>query len=179
MKATKLGGGSGALPPIDERLWERVARDFDDVGPDACIAEIVDELLFDNPHYLEMALRCAHDLGDPDLLLAGFGMFYRMLALGARERGAPLPCITPETRDAIASLAGEFGESQFVLLATDTLRTENPCLLQMADGFASRRENYLGTMQAFALLYKCLSAQAAIDSLGDRHGYDRQSGDKS
>jgi len=95
-------------------------------------------------------------------------MFYRILWLGARERGGPLPRITPETRDAIAALAGECGEAQFVSLASETLLKENPCLLQMADSFASRHDDYLGIMQGFALLYKGLSAQAVIDGLGIR-----------
>jgi hypothetical protein len=168
MKTTELGGGSGALPLIDERLWERVARDFDDVGPDACMAEILDELLVHNPHYLEMAMRCARDVGDSQRMLAGFGMFYRILSLGARECGIPLPRITPDTRDVIAELAGECGEVQFVMFATETLREENPCLMQMADSFASRHDDYLGIMQAFALLYKSLSAQAVIDGLSGR-----------
>ncbi len=165
MKTTDLGAAPGALPLIDLRLWERVARDFDDVGPDACISEIFDELLAHNPHYLEMALRSARDVGDPEGMFAGFAMFYRILSLGACERGSVLPRITPETRDAIAALAGECGDAQFVMLATDTLRAENPCLMQMADGFASRHEDYLGIMQAFALLYKSLSAQALINGL--------------
>jgi len=165
---TELGGGSGDLPLIDERLWERVARDFDEVGPEACMAEIVDELLAHNPHYLEMAMRIARDVSEPEHMLPGFAMFYRILWLGARERGGPLPRITPETRDAIAALAGECGEAQFVSLASETLLKENPCLLQMADSFASRHDDYLGIMQGFALLYKGLSAQAVIDGLGIR-----------
>ncbi|MET3709511.1 hypothetical protein ABIC65_000191 [Sphingomonas trueperi] len=142
-----------------------MARDFDDVGPDACIAEIVDELLAHNPHYLEMALRSARDVGDPKRMLAGFAMFYGILSLDARERGRPLPRITPDTRDAMTALAGEYGDAQFVTLATATLREENPCLMQMADSFASRHDDYLGIMQAFGLLYKSLSAQAMIDGL--------------
>lgn len=165
MKITELGGGPGDLPQIDERICERVARDFDGVGPDACMAEILDELLAHNPHYLEMAMRIARDVGAPEHMLAGFAMFYRILWLGARERGRPLPRITPETRDTIAALAGECGEAQFVNLATATLLDENPCLLQMADRFAARYDDYLGIMQGFALLYKSLSAQAVIDGL--------------
>ena len=129
------------------------------------MAEILDELLVHNPHYLEMAARCARDAGDARRILTGFGMFYRILALGAREHGGALPRITPETRDAIAAMIGEFGDEQFVLLATETLRQENPCLLQMADGFASRHLDYLRIMQGFTLLYKALSAQAVIDGL--------------
>lgn len=166
MKTADLG--DAALPLIDERLWERVARDFDDVGPDAGVDEIVDELLAHNPHYLEMALRSARDVGEPELMLTGFAMFYRILSLGARETGVVLPRITPDTRDTIAALVTECGEAQFVTLAAETLRHENPCLMQMADSFASGHEDYLGIMQAFTLLYKCLSAQALIDGLGKR-----------
>lgn len=165
MNTSELGGSAGALPRINERLWERVARDFDDVGPEACMAEILDDLLAHNPHYLEMALRAAHNARDPDRALTGFGMFYRILSLGARDRGRPLPRITPVTRDAIAALVGECGEAQFVMLATETLREENPCLMQMADSFASGHDDYLGIMQAFVLLYKSLSAQGVTDRL--------------
>jgi len=168
MKTTDLDAAPGALPLIDLRLWDRVARDFDDVGPDACISEILEELLARNPHYLEMALRRARHVGDLEGMFAGFAMFYRIVSLGACGRGGVLPRITPKPRDAIAALAGECGDAQFVMLATDTLRTENPCLMQMADGFASRHDVYLGIMHAFALLYKSLSAQASIDVLRSR-----------
>lgn len=146
-------------------MWERVARDFDDVGPEACMAEILDELLAHNPHYLEMAARSARDFGDPHRILTGFGMFYRILELGALELGGALPRITPETRDVVTAMISEFGDEQFVLLATETLGRENPCLLQMADGFASRHSNYLGIMAGFALLYKALSAQLVTEGL--------------
>lgn len=129
------------------------------------MTEILDELLDHNPHYLEMAVRCAKDLGDPDRIISGFAMFYRILAHGARDRARAVPRITPETRDIVSTLIGEFGEERFVLLASETLRDENPCLLQMADSFASRHEDYLAIMQGFALLYKCLAAQAVIDGM--------------
>jgi hypothetical protein len=41
----------------------------------------------------------------------------------------------------------------------------NPELLQMAHYFASAHENYLGTMQGFALLYAALLIQSAADGL--------------
>jgi hypothetical protein len=153
------------LPSVHEIFWERVARDFENVGPEACMAEIVDELLAQNPHYLEIAIRSACDSGAPERVLTGFAMFYRILALGARDRGGALPRITLETRDAIAALVSELGEAQFTSLATDTLRDENPCMMQMADSFASRFPNYLLVMQGFVLLYRMLSAQAVIDGL--------------
>jgi hypothetical protein len=155
------------LPLVHEIFWERVARDFENVGPEACMAEIVDELLVQNPHFLETAIRCARDSNAPQHVLAGFAMFYRILALGARDRGGALPRITIETRDAIAALASEFGDAQFTSLATDTLRDENPCMMQMADSFASRFSDYLLVMQGFVLLYRMLSAQAVIDGLRD------------
>ena len=127
---------------------------------------IVDELLDHNPHYLEVAMRAARDLGEPERMLTGFAMFYRTLALGARECGSVLPRIAPATRDAVAALVAEFGEERFVLLATDMLREENPELLRMADGFAARQHDYLGTMKAFVLLYRMLSAQAVTDAVG-------------
>ena len=153
------------IPAVDEILWERVARDFDNVGPEACMAEIVDDLLAQNPHYLEIAMRCARDTGHSKRVLIGFAMFYQILALDARDRGTVVPRITIETRDAIAGLIGELGDGPFTLLAVDALRLGNPCLMQMADSFASRFENYLDIVQGFALLYKTLEAQAAIDVL--------------
>lgn len=153
------------LPLVHEIYWERVARDFDDVGPEACMTEIVDELLAHNPHYLEMALRCVADLNDPEAVMTGFAMFYRILALDARDRGGAVPRITAETRDVVSALIGEFGEERFLLLATETLHDQNPWLLQMADSFASRHPDHLAIMQGFALLYKCLAAQAASNRI--------------
>jgi hypothetical protein len=153
------------LPLVHEVFWERVARDFENVGPEACLAEIVDELLVDNPHFLETAIRCARDSNAPQRVLTGFAMYYRILALGARDRGGALPRIAIETRDAIATLVSELGDRQFTSLATDTLRDENPCMMQMADSFASRSPNYLLVMQGFVLLYRMLSAQAVVDGL--------------
>jgi hypothetical protein len=154
-----------ALPPVDEIFWERVAREFDDAGPQACMAGILDELLTHNPHYLEMATHYARDCRDPDGVLTGFAMFYRIIALAARDRGRTVPRITNDTRDAITALIGEFGEERFTLLATETLHSENPYLLQMADSFASPSDNHAVIMQGFVLLYKALSAQAVIDGL--------------
>ncbi|MDB5699684.1 MAG: hypothetical protein JWN69_2488 [Alphaproteobacteria bacterium] len=154
-----------ALPPVDEIFWERVAREFDDAGPEACMADILDELLTHNPLYLEMATRYARDCHNPDRVLTGFAMFYRIIALASRDRGRTVPRITNDTRDAITTLIGEFGEERFTLLATETLHGENPYLLQMADSFASPSDNHLIIMQGFVLLYKALSAQAVIDGL--------------
>ena len=156
------------LPLVSERHWERVARDFDDVGPEACVAEIVEELRAENPHYLAIARRCARDAGDEAGAFTGFATFYRILGLDARERGRAVPRITAQTLDVIDTLIEEFGEEQLMVLATEMLCEENPSLAQMADSFASRQQDYLTVMQGFVLLYKCLSVQAMIDGLTAR-----------
>ncbi len=156
------------VPLVSEHHWERVARDFDDVGPEACVAEIVDELRADNPHYLAIARRCARDAADAPGTFTGFAKFYRVLTLGARERGSGVPRIAPQTLDVIDTLVSEFGEAQFVALATETLCTENAWLAAMAHGFASRKPDYPMVMKGFAVLYNCLSVQATIDGLSSR-----------
>ncbi|MET1083424.1 MAG: hypothetical protein ABWY12_10310 [Burkholderiales bacterium] len=157
-----------SLPPVPERHWERVARDFDDVGPEACVREIVEELLAANPHYLAIARRCARDAAEEAGAFTGFAKFYRILALDARDRGSAVPRIGAQTLDVIDTLIEEFGEERFIVLATELLCEENPCLSQMADSFASRQQDYLTVMQGFVLLYKCLSVQATIDGLTAR-----------
>lgn len=154
-----------ALPPVDEIFWERVAREFDDAGPKNCMAAILADLLTENPLYLEMATRCARECRDPDRVLTGFAMFYRIIALAARNRGRTVPRITNDTLDTITALVSEFGEERFTFLATEMLHSENPYLLQMADSFASPADNHEVIMQGFALLYKALAAQAVTDGL--------------
>jgi hypothetical protein len=154
-----------ALPPVDEIFWERVAREFDDAGPKTCMTTILDQLLTDNPQYLETAARYARECRDPDRVLTGFAMFYRIIALAAHDRGRSVPRITNDTRDNMTALLAEFGEERFTFLATEMLRSENPYLLQMADSFASPADNRAVIMQGFVLLYKALAAQAVTDGL--------------
>jgi hypothetical protein len=45
----------------------------------------------------------------------------------------------------------------------EDLERNNPGLLQMAHGFATRQPDYLQVMQGFALLYKSLIDQSAAD----------------
>lgn len=158
------------LPFVSERHWERVAREFEDLGPTVCIAEIVEQLNADNPRYLATARRCAEDAVNEAGAFTGFAKFYRIMALDARERRADVPRISAQTLDVIGTLIEEFGEETFVLLATELLCEENSCLAQMADSFASRQPDYLTIMQGFVVLYKCLSVQAAIDGLAARYG---------
>jgi hypothetical protein len=163
------------LPRVAESTREQIAREFDDAGPDACIAEISTHLRDNNPEWLYMAATCAGDVGDPQRIMAGFCMFYRLLiAQGApshpmtRQSGSapgldPLPRVTAATRAAIAAEIDKNGTSTFVNDAIRDLEDGNPELLQMAHYFASSHENYLGVMLGFALLYTALLVQSGAD----------------
>jgi hypothetical protein len=156
------------LPRVTAATHERVFREFDDYGPEACLAEITQDLERHNPELLDMITRCASDVGPHGRIMWGFGMFYRLLALQASPAGPtsllnPLPHVTAETRDQIISMIDARGSEAFTTDGIDELREQNPELLQMAHGFASRHADYLGVMQGFALLYRSLSLQAARD----------------
>lgn len=43
------------LPRVTERTRERVAREFDDLGPDVCMNSIMRDLQRHNPELLDMA----------------------------------------------------------------------------------------------------------------------------
>ena len=165
------------LPLVAESTREQIAREFDDLGPDACIAEITAHLREHNPEWLYMATKCAGDAGDPKCIIGGFCMFYRLLIAQAspdhpltKTAGAPailnpLPRVTEQTRATIvAAIVGSSPES-FVNDAMLQLEVGNPELLQMAHFFASAHENYSGTMQGFALLYTALLIQSNTDRL--------------
>src|SRR3979490_719128 len=104
-----------ALPRGAESTREQITREFDDVGPDACVAEISAYLREHNPEWLWMAAKCARDVGDPQRIMGGVCMFYRLLiARGApvhlrtMDSGAPaeldpLPRVTVATRAAIVA----------------------------------------------------------------------------
>lgn len=60
------------------------------LGPQACVAEIVSDLQRNNPEILDMATKCAHDIGEPEEILVGFCMFYRLLAFKSVAEQAKL-----------------------------------------------------------------------------------------
>jgi hypothetical protein len=165
-----------ALPRVAESTREQIAREFDELGPDACIAEISAHLREHNPEWLSMARKCADDASDAKRILGGFCMFYRLLIAQAspdhptKTPGAlalldPLPRVTAQTRAAIVAAIDESSPETFVNNAILQLEGGNPELLQMAHYFASAHENYLGTMQGFALLYAALLIQSGADRL--------------
>ena len=156
------------LPRITQLTRERISREFDEFGPEACVAEIVSELRRDNPELLDMAAKCAADVGETSKVMVGFGMFYRLLAAQAyadvgRSLMNPLPRIAAETREKIVGVIDEHGAEAFTLEAIKDLEETNPELMQMAHNFASRRSNYTGVMQGFALLYKSFILQSIAD----------------
>lgn len=156
------------LPRVAESTRERVSREFDNLGPDACLAEISQYLQRNNPEILDMATKCARDLGNGGQLMLGFGMFYRLLVAqlpkaGTGSHGDVLPRVTPQTRALVAGQIADQGPELFTRQAIEHLTKNNPELLQMAHQFASRQPDYLGAMQGFALLYASLVAQADAD----------------
>lgn len=151
-----------SLPRVTEATRERISREFDNLGPDACVSEISDAMRRHNPELLDMAQRCAADLGPAEEPMVGLAMFYRLLAAEAGAQLA-LPRVSGETRDAIVREIEEKGPEGFTSSALEAMERANPELLQMAHRFASRLRSYLGMMQGFALLYAALAAQAAAD----------------
>src|ERR1700727_1315676 len=101
------------LPRVAESTREQISREFDDLGPDACVAEISAHLRNNNPEWLQMAAKCAADIGDERRIMGGYCMFYRLLvaqmpssyafrpASGVPGVLNPLPRITARTRASI------------------------------------------------------------------------------
>jgi hypothetical protein len=159
----------GPLPRVTECTRERIAREFDELGPDACMAEITGDLRQNNPELLDMLSRCAMDVGDPPMIMRGFGMFYRLLTVQSVAAEDSLlnqiPRVTAETRDLLVIRIDEQGSAAFTRECIEDLERNNPELLQMAHSFASRHKDYLGVMQGFALLYKSLVVQSSVDRI--------------
>ena len=165
------------LPRVAESTREEITREFDDLGPDACIAEISVHLRDNNPEWLHMAAKCAGDVGDASRIMAGFCMFYRLLMAQVAASHPlttvsdvpvglnPLPRVTEMTRAALVAEIDQRGTEAFIHDAIQELTDSNPELLQMAHYFASAHDNYAGIMQGFALLYAALLEQSRADRL--------------
>lgn len=159
------------LPRVAERTRETVAREFDDHGPQHCVAEIMADLDSNNPELLDIARRCAHELGDSQRVIEGFCMFYRLLTLQAAQEAAAatssginvLPRVTSQTRDQVARQIDEQTTETFTSNYIAELERDNPELLQMAHRFATRHAQYLQIMQGIALWWACLVAQLRQD----------------
>jgi hypothetical protein len=156
------------LPRVSAATRERVAREFDDLGPAACTAEVVATLAANNPELLDIAAKWARDVGPAEKTMAAFAMFCRLLIResASLDGGAelhPLPRLAPETRDLIVRSIDEQGVETFTLQAVSQLEEANPELLQMAHAFAARHDDYLSLMQGFALIYQSLAMQLSAD----------------
>jgi hypothetical protein len=156
------------LPHVTTVTRERIAQEFDQLGPDACVAEITHDLRQHNPELLDMISKSAIDLGAPLKVMQGFGMFYRLLVMQSttdigKSLLTLLPRVTPETRDLIVGQIDEKGSEMFTMECIEDLERHNPELLQMAHNFASRHADYLGVMQGFGLLYRSLFLQSFAD----------------
>jgi hypothetical protein len=156
------------LPPVTPVIRERVTREFDDRGPDACMTEIEDDLKQHNPELLDMAAKCARSLGNYRRIMMGFGMFYRLLLAPGVPNGdstslSPLPRVTAQTRQSIVRAIDLKGVEAFTMDAVAEMEASNPELLQMAHGFASRQTDYLSVMQGLALFYESVKEQYRAD----------------
>lgn len=82
------------LPRVTETTRERVTQEFDNLGPELCLARISGEMERSNPELLDMARRCARDVTpegtDPEKILVGFAMFYRLLLTQGDASQAPM-----------------------------------------------------------------------------------------
>jgi acyl transferase domain-containing protein len=158
------------VPRVTDFTRERISREFDDLGPDVCMANIRTDLDRHNPELLDIATQWAREAEDGDRLLTAFAMFYRLLAaeaLAPLEAGAlrALPRVSSETREQIVARVDEIGNEEFSRVAIRNLEFANPGLLQMAHSIASQRADYARTMQGFALLHEALLRQSQSDRL--------------
>lgn len=158
--------------PISVTTRERIAREFDERGPDACLAEVVEDLRRNNPQLLGIARSCAASLDDEPRIMLGFAMFYRLLiapsvpAVG-KPGVSPLPCVTDKTCDIVIDEIDRDGTEAFTMRIIKDLQNNNPELLQMAHNFASRQTDYLGAIQGLALFYKSIVEESkAVRSKG-------------
>jgi hypothetical protein len=161
-----------SLPSVAALTRERLAREFDDRGPEVCRTEITLELEANNPELLDMAARCARDVGNYPRVMTGFCIFYRLLTMQARaglgasssdpdkQQLSLLPRVSAATRAAIVRRIDEVGSQEFTREAVAELEHNNPELLIMSHNFAEDHPDYGGVMQGFALLYAALLAEA-------------------
>lgn len=155
------------LPRVTPATREGVSREFDDLGPDACMDEIGRSLEQDNPEWLDMAAKAASDLGSEGIR-HGFFMLYRALERESQARADSsglnaLPRVSPSVRDDIVSEIDSAGAEAFTAAAIDELGRSNPELLQMAEFFAGFHGDYIRAMQGFCLLYQALAIQRGQD----------------
>ena len=150
--------------PVSATTRERITREFDERGPEACLAEVIEDLRRNNPQLLGIARSCAGSLDDQPRIMLGFAIFYRLLiapsvpAVGTPSV-SPLPCVTRETCDIVVNEIDRDGTEAFTMRIIKDLEVNNPELLQMAHNFASRQADYLGAIQGLVLFYKSIGEE--------------------
>jgi hypothetical protein len=154
------------IAPLTEATRERIAREFDDRGPDACMAEVLTDLRGNNPELLDIASRCAASLGNTAQVMHAFGMFYRLMIdpwtpANDRRSLSPLPRVTPETRDRLVEEIDHEGPEAFTLGIVSKLAQSDPELLQAMHSIARVMPDSLGITQGLALFYQAVAVQAA------------------
>ena len=154
------------IAPLAEATRERIAREFDDRGPSACMAEILTDLKRNNPELLDIASRCAESLGDAGRIMQAFGMFYRLMIDPWPPSGhplglSPLPRVTPDTRGTLVEEIDREGPEAFTLRTVSDLERGNPELLRALHAIASATRHPLGVTQGLALFYRAVIVQAA------------------
>ncbi len=151
---------------ITEAARERIAQEFDDRGPDACMAEIMIDLRRNNPELLDIASRCAASLGGAPRIMQSFGMFYRLMIDPWRPADnplslSPLPHVTSETRDRLVEEIDRDGPVAFTINVVVELEQSNPELLQAMHAIASATPEPLAMTQGLALFYRAVVLQVA------------------
>ena len=157
------------LPRVTLATREEVSREFDDLGPDACMDEIGRGLEQRNPELLDIVVKAASDLGS-ERIRQGFFMLYRALEREASLQADAsdlnaLPKVSPPVRDDLVLEIDSIGEKAFMASSVDELEQSNPELLQMAQFFAESHSDYLRAMQGFCLIYRALAAQRERDRI--------------
>jgi hypothetical protein len=154
------------IVPVNEETRERIAREFDDRGPQACMDEILGDLRRNNPELLDIAYRCAASLGQAPRVMITFGMFYRLMLAPwkpstDRRSLSPMPRVTPQTRDRLVAEIDAKGAEDFTLDVVTELAETNPELLQALHALVSTAPDPLGVTQGLTLFYQAVILQAA------------------
>jgi hypothetical protein len=163
-----------SLPCVAGLTRERVAREFNERGPEVCRTETALDLHANNPELLDIAVRRARAVGDFAAIMTGFSMFYRLLTAEARaaldtsdgvsdrRQSDLLPRVSRLTRAVVVRRIDDIGSQEFTRQMLAELERNNPELLRVSQHYARDQADYGGVMEGFALLYACLLAQARV-----------------
>jgi hypothetical protein len=145
------------LPRVTGRARERVAREFDDLGPDVCMNSIIRDLQQHNPELLDMASKWANDVGAADRIITAFGTFYRILSaetlLPLEPRAvSPLQRVSADTRGLILRIFLESMRSEEGILCFVPTRRPMlaPCIPFVGFNFTANALSYARSQRSSA-----------------------------